>query len=351
MIKNKLLSLFLIATSSCFLWQCHSQKDPDQKSAANKNTISFIEGIVVRPVTLDYSISISGTIRPFEETVLMPEVSGRVIKIHLPEGQRVKEGALLVKIFDGDLQAQLKKQQTELQIAEQTQKRQSELLKVNGISQYDYDQTELQVVSIKNDIELTNVAIRKTEVLAPFSGVIGLRNISIGAQVTTSTPLATIREEDKLKLDFSVPEKYSQEVKPGKKIRFTIQGDDKEYTATIMATEQGIEANTRNLRGRAVIDTRSSSLIPGAYANVELELEKNQYTLMIPSQSIIPQERNKKVILCKNGKAKFVTVKTGVRQDEKVQILSGIQDGDTIVTTGILFIKQGEALKFAKVTK
>jgi membrane fusion protein (multidrug efflux system) len=234
-------------------------------------------------------------------------------------------------------------------LEEQTEKRQSELMKVNGISQLDLDQTILQINSIKADIEVLNVQIHKTEVHAPFDGTIGLRNVSIGAQVTPSTALATIRDVKHLKLDFSVPEKYSSIIKPGYKVTFTVQGDEKKYIATVMATEQGIESDTRNLNGRAIVESNTTSLIPGEFANVELRLNENKDALMVPTEAVIPQARTKQLIVAKNGKASFVTIVTGIRNSSSVQVISGINPGDTVVTTGILFLKPNAALKFSKV--
>jgi membrane fusion protein (multidrug efflux system) len=305
----------------------------------------------VKPVVLDQVITISGTLKPFEETVLMPEVAGRVVYINLSEGGYVKQGTLLVKLFDDDLQAQLKKSQAQQKIVEQTQYRQNELVKLNGISQLDFDQTVLQINSIKADIEVLKVQIRKTEVHAPFDGTIGLRNISIGAQVTPGTALATIRDVRQLKLDFSVPEKYSREIKQGVKVQFTVQGDDNKYGATVIATEQGIESGTRNLNGRALVDNNSTSLIPGTFANVELSLGKDKGALMVPTQSVIPQERTKQLIVARNGRAKFVTIKTGVRNVSSVEVVSGINSGDTVVITGVLFLKPDAVLNFSAVRR
>jgi len=345
------INLLIIAAFSSTLFSCGSAK-PDKKGADKQSAVvSYLEGFVVKPSIVDQTITISGTLKPFEETVLMPEVTGRVVKINLPEGKFIKSGTLLIKLYDADLQAQLHKSEAQLEITELMKERQSELMKVEGISRADYDQTRLQVNSIKADIEVLKVQIRKTELLAPYDGVIGLRNISVGAQVTPSTALATIRAVKQLKLDFAVPEKYNSEIKAGTKVKFTVQGDEKKYDAVVMATEEGIDANTRNLKVRSVVNMNSGSLIPGAFANVDLRLKEDKNALMVPTQAIIPQERNKKLIVAKGGKAKFVTVKTGVRQASNIEILSGIEPGDTIVTTGILFIKPGAGLKFSKVIK
>ena len=346
------LSIFLILTVVLLMASCGKKKESGLVNGPRPGSQAVVvEGLIAKISSISQSIMVSGTLIPFQETTLMPEVVGRVITVNLPEGRFVKTGTLLVKLFDGDLQAQLKKYQTQLEIASQTLNRQSELLKVQGISQSDYDQTQLQVASIKNDIELTKAQIRKTEVLAPFDGIIGLKNISVGAQIAPSTPLAVIREQDKLKLDFSIPEKYSRAIKEGSEVQFTVQGDEKKYNAIVMATEQGIEESTRNLRARAIVSGEHSSLIPGTFANVELILGANTKAIMLPTQCIIPQERNKSVILIKGGKAKFTKVETGLRQESDIEITSGIVEGDTVVTTGVMFLKTGAAVKFSKLQK
>ena len=208
--REKWISLIVVLTMLFFIG-CNSSKS-NSKEANTKSKSKFlakVEGFVASPSLLVDQITVSGSLLAYEEVALMNEIAGRVVLINLPEGKFVKKGTLLVKLFDDDLQANLKKLQTQLAIQEKIYQRQSELLKVNGISQYDYDQTFLQVNSIKADIEVQQSIIRKSEILAPFDGTIGLRNISVGAQVTPSILLATIRMEDKLKLDFSIPEKYS----------------------------------------------------------------------------------------------------------------------------------------------
>ncbi len=311
--------------------------------------LTKVDIFVVTPTKLADNREVSGSLLAYEEVDLKNEVAGRVVEINLPEGQSVKKGTLLVKLFDDDLQAGLRKLQIQLAIQEKIYERQAELVKVNGISQNDYEQTGLQLNSLRADIEIQKVLIRKTMVLAPFDGVIGLRNISIGAQVTPSTLLATIRSEDRLKLDFSVPEKYGSEIKPGMKINFTLSNNSKQYEATVMGTEEGIEAATRNLKVRAVVENKSEHLLPGAFADVFLKLRENNDALMIPTQAIIPAEQSKSVIMVRKGKAHFVTVKTGTREASTIEITEGLQPGDTIVTTGILFLKEGARLLYSTV--
>ncbi len=329
------------------LSSCAAKTDNDK--SAKSNAVGFIEGVVARPTLLEQSIIVSGTLKPFEETVLMPDIGGRVVSINFQEGMHVTRGTLLVQLFNDDLKAQLHKLQAQKDLAEQTEKRQRELIKINGISQLDYDQSVLQVNSFRADIEVIMAQLRKTEILAPFDGVIGLRNVSVGAVVSPSTPLATIRQLTPMKLEFSFPGKYIRSVKKGTRLTFTVQGSDDSFDATVMATEEGIDASTRNLQAKALVAGKTDGLVPGMFANVELVLKENPQALMIPTQAIIPEAQSKKVIVSRGGRASFVSVTTGVRKTTAIEIVSGIQAGDTLVTTGIQYIKPGSELKFAKV--
>ncbi len=346
---NRFLYIVILAIAGFTIVSCgKKQANEPGKGQKGKNQLA-VDALIVKPSLLTNQITISGSLLAYEEVALMSEMAGRVVLINLPEGNPVKKGTLLVQLFNDDLQANLKKLQTQLEIQEKTYQRQTELLKVNGISQSDYDQTYLQVNTIKAEIEVQQSLIRKSQVLAPFDGIIGLRNISVGAQISPSTLLTTIRMEDKLKLDFSIPEKYSSEMKPGLKVKFTIYGKDIQYDATVIASEGSIDASTRNIKVRALVNSKSEELVPGGFTTVQLTLGENKDAIMIPTQAIIPQERNKSLIVSKNGNAHFVLVKTGVRKESMVEITSGINLGDTVVTNGLLFLKEGAKLSFSNV--
>lgn len=324
-------------------------KPKDNSNINKKKGIKRVDAVIVRPSLLIDEISVNGSLQAFDEVELKNEVSGRIVKINLPEGKTVKKGALLVKLFDDDLQASLKKLQSQLALQEKIFKRQSELLKVNGISQNDYDQTALQINTIKADIEVQKAQIRKTEVRAPFDGVIGLRNVSLGAVVTSSTLLATLRTANKLKVDFYVPERYGSMVSVGMPIDFTLFSSDKAYTAKVIATERGISSDTRNLKVRAIIEGASKELIAGAFATVKLKLGENPNALLIPTQAVIPDQTDKSIIIARNGRAHFVKIKTGIRQADNVEVTQGLQPGDTVITTGVLFLKENSKIIYSSV--
>lgn len=311
-------------------------------------TVNAVEGFVVKTSALTEKVTASGNLVPAEETELHPEASGRVISLNLPEGKAVRKGDLLLKIFDEDLRTQLRKLETQLKQAEITEQRLSELLKVKGVSQQEYDLAVLQTQTIRADIELLRVNLAKTELRAPYDGVLGLRRISPGAYVTPATVITTLRSASALKLDFAVPEKYSQQLRIGQSLDFTVEGSATPHRATVQATEQRINEGSRDLQVRAVV-ADSRGLLPGAFAEVSLALGNKPQALMVPNQAIIPQARDKKVILVKGGKAKFVTVKTGVRQAGMIELTDGVQPGDTICTTGMLFLRPDAQVNFSKI--
>lgn len=298
---------------------------------------------------LSEKVTVSGTIVPSEETELHTEASGRVVRINLPEGKMVRKGELLLKIFDEDLKTRLIQLETQLKQAEITEQRLGDLLKVKGVSQQEYDLAALQVKNLRTEMDLVRIDVAKTELRAPYDGLIGLRRISPGAYVTPTTAIATIRAAAALKVDFAVPEKYSAGIRPGQTVQFTVQGSPQTYKAVVQASEQRINEDTRNLLVRALVQGASQELLPGAFAEVDLVLDQKNNALLVPSQAIIPQARDKKIIVSKNGKANFVTVKTGVRQSELVEITDGLQSGDTIATTGILFLRPDAAMTFSNV--
>lgn len=333
-----------------FLFLACGQKKEDKKFSETGNGGPLaVEAVAVRGTTLAENIEVAGNILPFELTEIRPEISGRIVQLNFKEGAPVEKNTLLVKLFDGDLQAQVKKLRVQLQIAEKTEERQRELLKISGISQQDYDLSLLQVNNILADIELIEVGIGKTEIRAPYAGRMGLRNISMGAYITPANILSSISQVNQKKISFSIPEKYSTEIKSGAKISFSVEGSNESYSAVVLAAETVIEAETRNLRIIATISDAGNKLTPGGFAKVSLNLGQNENALLVPSAAIIPSARSKQVIRYRNGIPEFVEVTTGVRTVDQVEVTSGIQQGDTIVTTGLLFIRKDSKLKISKV--
>jgi membrane fusion protein (multidrug efflux system) len=328
---------------TAFISSCSDDAPPEVKKQP-----PVVEGYVVKPKSLDNSIEVSGTLQAREETVLMPEISGRITMLNIEEGALVQKGTLLVKMFDADLQAQATRLRAELSSAKITADRLKQLYDVSGVSQQEYDIAATQVTMLEAEASLIAAQITKTEIRAPFTGVLGLRNVSEGAYVTAGTPIVTLREESKLKLDFSVPEIYAQRVAKSMKVLFTISSDTTLYEATVVATEQQVTTGSLNLHVRSEVQG-NQKLIPGTSAQVKLILNVQDSAVVIPAQAIIPDVRYKKVMVSKGGKVEYVQVQTGARSATDVEIISGLHMGDTVITSGIQFLRPGASAKFSSV--
>lgn len=329
----------LLLMSSC---NSNSKKDaqqPQRSGGGGTRPAVRADAFIVRTKLLLNNIEISGTLVSNEATEVHAEVSGHITGIYFKEGSYVNKGALLVKLYDADLQAQKRKLLVQLQVAKQNEKRSEQLLKIQGISKQDYEVISLQVTNVNADLDIIETQIEKTNIRAPFNGKLGLRLVSLGAYLTPTTTITTISQPNQLKLDFMVPERYIHQIRNGKLVNFKIDGSDITYTARVIATESNITQNTRTLQVRAVVQGNQTGLLPGNFAKVTLSFEPEPNAIVIPSQAVIPQARGKKVFVYNNGKAKFVDVTTGIRDSANVQITSGLNVGDTVLITGLLALK------------
>lgn len=253
-----------------------------------------VDVVIAMPQKITQSIEVPGTLIASETTEIHPEVSGRLTMLNVREGANVSRGSVIAKLYDADLQAQLRKLQAQLNIANQTANRLSQLLNIQGISRQDYDMAVLNANNIRADIAIVRTNIARTVIRAPFSGKLGLKEISVGAYVTPQTIITVIRKTNDLRLDFTIPEKYISEAKPGTMVFFKVAGSDVRHAARIMATESGITENSRSLNIRSRVVGSDPDLVPGAFANVILDFAPNYTALMVPTQAIIPQARGKK---------------------------------------------------------
>jgi membrane fusion protein, multidrug efflux system len=298
-----------------------------------------VDIVLAKHSSFSQTLDASGTVQAQEFVELKPEVSGRIVKLNINEGETVLEGTLLVKLNDDDLQAQLRKSQSQLEIAQRNLNRLKSLLDANGLNQQEYDIADNQVKNTQADIDYTRAQIRKTEVRAPFTGLIGLRNVSPGAFVSNTSILATLQQVTSLKIDFVMPEDEAGILRKGDKVRIQSDNSEELYDATISAIEPQVNVGTRNLKFRALLTSRTSKLNPGAFVKVLIDAGKTNSAIMLPSNCIIPESRNKKVALIKNGKVAFTIVEIGYRGNDMVEITKGLTVGDSIAVNGLLFLK------------
>jgi membrane fusion protein (multidrug efflux system) len=297
-------------------------------------------GYIIVPTYMSELINSTGTLRPDEEVDLAFETSGKIVSINFTEGTRVKKGDLLAKINDKPLQAQLEKLNAELKMAEAKEFRERSLLGRDAISQESYDQVLTDVQTINADISLIKAQIAMTELRAPFDGIIGLRYLSEGSYTTTATKIAKLIKIKPLKIEFSISEKYSSEIGIGYPIIFTIDGSDEIFKAAVYAVDPKVDINTRTIVLRAIYPNLKEELKSGRYAGITLELSKIENAVSIPTEAVIPEMDGEKVFIYKNRKAESVKVVTGLRTENKIQITDGLKFGDTLITTGIMQLRQ-----------
>ncbi len=303
-----------------------------------------VRGMVMKPQVFADNLSLSGTLEANEQIDIRSEVMGIVESINFEEGSKVTKGQVLLRVNDLELRAQLSKVKTAQQLASENKRRASLLLEKQAISQEEYDVASAEYESARAESQLIAAQLAKTTIRAPFSGTIGLRSISKGTYVTPTTPIAQLVNTSQLKITFSIPEKYASRMKVNSALTFTTSDSKEAYSAKIYAIEPQVDLATRTLKMRAIADNKEGKLYPGTFANVILPLENVTDALLVPTESLIPIQNGKKIFISDKGKAKEVVVETGARTDSMVRILSGIKAGDTILTSGVMSLKNGAPL-------
>ncbi len=318
---------------------------PTGKSSAKGGTSVSVDVLVINRETLQNQIFASGTILPNEEVDLKAELSGRLVALHIQEGATVKKGQLIAKINDRDLKAQLQKVGFNQDLAKKIEGRQQKLLNIEAINLQDYDVTANDINVLEAEKEVLAAQLEKTEIRAPFSGRIGLKNISQGAFVSPGTSIVTITQSNPVKVEFDVPEKYARAIRTGSTIKFRLNSDQLERTAKVVALDPKIDETLRTQKVRALASNPSEQIVPGMFVKVNVNLEANNSAIMIPTNAIVPVLKGKKVYVKRNGKAQEVMITTGLRTDDRVEILEGLQPGDSLITSAIITLKPNIAVR------
>ena len=308
-----------------------------------------VMGYIIQPQRIDNRVRTTGTVLANEEVELRSEVSGKIEQISFREGSRVAKGEMLLKINDDELQAQIKKFDAQLQLARDVERRRRQLYENKNISPEDYERTVFEVNAIEADIELYRARIEKTEIRAPFDGVIGLRYVSEGSIVSPSVRIAQLQDVRRVKVDFSIPEKYSNAIRIGDAITFRRDGSDHTYRGSVFAIEPKIDPVTRTLLLRAIADNDDRQMMPGAFAEVDLVLSAVEDALVIPTEALVPELQGQMVFLYRGGIATPQPVETGVRLERSIQITKGLSVSDTVITSGILQIRPGMPVELSSI--
>ena len=281
-----------------------------------------VRAVVMGEQSLTDGLYVSGSLVPDEEVSLSFETSGKITEILFREGSYVEKGELLAKINDAPLQAELRRQQAQVKLMQDRVFRAKALLAKEAVSQEAVQEAEANLQALQANIDGVKAEIAQKELRAPFSGVIGLRQVSPGAYVTTQTAVATLTKTRPLKVEFSVPERYAGTLEPG----------------------TDLTSETRTYAVRALYDNADGKLVPGRYVNVNLTTRHYDKTLAVPSEAIVSEMGIDKVFVCRNGKAEPVEITKGLRTDAQVQVLRGLAIGDTVITSGTMQLRAGQSV-------
>lgn len=337
-------SLLYLAIVMLSLTSCGEKKSDGATANAAPRPVE-VNAVVAEPREFENKIFATGSVLANEEVEIRAEIPGRIISINFHEGAMVKKGALLVKINDNELQAQLKKLLLDEKLAQDDVFRKEKLIEIKAVSQEELDISRSQLGVIQAQIELIRAQLEKTGIYAPFDGRIGLRYASPGGYISSSMLIARMQQTDPVKIEFTVPEKYIAGLTTTMEIQFTVTGIDSVFSGQIYAIEPRIDPSTRAFAVRARCRNAGGILTPGAFAKVTIILQNISDALVLPTEALIPDIKGEKVLVSRHGKATTVYVTTGIRTDREVQVTSGVNPMDTVIISGLLQIREQMSVK------
>jgi membrane fusion protein (multidrug efflux system) len=344
---NKVLKsvLFVIIAIIIIGLILYPKLKPDEKGPAmaspRGSSVVPVEAKIIHPQRIENVIKITGAIIANESVALRSEISGKIQGIYFQEGQRVKKHDLLLTINDDEIYAQMERLKYTQKLNEDIEYRMRQLLEKEAISREEYEIALTTLNTTLSDIKEREARIAKHKIYAPFDGIIGLRQVSEGSYISPSDLVANIYNVNPIKIEFSVPGKYTSLVDMGDSIKFMVESSKRIFTGIIYAVEPRIDPRTRTLQIRAICNNDEKVLFPGQFANINYILDIIPNALMVPSESVIPELNSHKVYTFKNDLVSQEEVEIGLRTEDDVHITQGIHPGDTVITTGILQIRHG----------
>lgn len=354
--KNLLGSPLLAALayfSIMFIGGCYAKAE-DKSSGKNTAATVVAPGVpvdayIVKPAALKDELEITGTLEPNQQVDILSEMPRKIIRVHVQDGATVQAGQLLFEMDNADLLAQLERLRQQEKLAKLNEERLHDLIRHEAVIQQDYDQSFTNLKVLQAQIAELQVLLDKTRIRAPFHGQLGIVHVYPGAVVSVNTVLTHIEDNSQLKLDFRVPEKYAQNITAGTMQIFTVASDTRQYEARVTARESGVDQNTRTLLVRAVTKNPGGVLLSGQSARLHLSLHSSKEALMISSQALIPSSQGYSVYTVKNAQVVLNPVQIGQRGASAVEILHGLNSGDTVVTSNLLRLMPGSVVKLVSV--
>ncbi|SHJ05566.1 membrane fusion protein, multidrug efflux system [Hymenobacter daecheongensis DSM 21074] len=307
-----------------------------------------VQVYVVKPTSLADEVAATGSVLAEESVVIKSELSGKITSLSIREGQPVRRGQLLLSINADEAQAAISKQQYNIKLFRDQEKRQRTLLAKEYISAQEYEQANNQLLTAQSDLRALQASLDKAYVRAPFDGVLGLTTATVGTYVSPGTEITTLSRVRPVKIDFAVPGRFAAKVRVGDVVVITDEGTSKKYEAKVYALDPRIDPVSRTQPVRARFANTNNELRPGAFVKVNLQLGESADALQVPTEAVIPEASGYSVYTVKGGKMVPKKVKIGVRSDKVIQIIDGLAVGDSVIRTGILQVKPGDAVKATK---
>jgi len=345
--------MWLLATSLLLFFGCSQKEETAAASptASQGPQSALIDAFVTTPQYLEQIINATGNLIAYESIEIRPERSGKLVSLDFRESSYVSQNTVIGQVDDSELIAQKERLAVNLELAEKEVARGRELLAIQGISQEELDRLINTVADIKAEQSILDIQINKSKIRAPFSGVLGLRQVSQGAYVTPNDVLVDLKQISPIKLEFEVPERYLTKVKEGQPLEFTIVGSDRVFTARVYAIGTEISPLTRTFKVRASAKNPDNLLKPGQFAKVSLVTGTKQNAILVPTDAVIPVLDGKQVYLLRNGRVIAQKVISNDRSSNMVEIVEGLSVGDTIAVGGLLALSDGAAIRINEIRK
>lgn len=340
-------------------------KAPDSKAAAKSgapggkgpggpggrgNKTFAVEGYIAEFHKPSGSFQTMATLEALNRVELSAAANGRLVNLYAKDGASVQKGSLLAKIDDSELKAQLKQAESSLHLAQQKMERTKGLVEKNAATTTDMEAAEASLKSAEASVELIKAQIAKTEVRAPFSGKLGFVNVSVGAWVTTGTSIATLSEVTKLKAKFALPQRYATTLKVGNPITLIDEERAIQKVGKVNALDATISESSRTRQIMVTVDNSKGELIAGGYAKVSVELQSGRIqTIPIPAEALTLDKDGAYIFVVQDGKASMRRVETGLRTPIAVDVISGLNEGDTVITSGLISIRQGSSVRIREI--
>lgn len=304
-----------------------------------------VEVFTVTPQHLAETLTSTGTVYADERVEVVSEVAGMVRSLAFEEGTAVAAGALLVQIDNRELRAEQERVVARLELAERRTRRQRQLYGDGLISDQDYDTAATEADALRAELRLIEVRIDKTQIRAPFAGMVGLRRLSEGAYVSPETLVTTLLDVDPVKLEFAVPERYAADFRPGKRVDFQVAGAGGVRRAMVYAVEPSVDPATRTVTVRATSPNPDGALLPGAFADVSFAVRETDDALAVPSIAVLPELGGHRVYVLEDGAAASRPVETGLRTADRVEITDGLAAGERVIVSGLQSLRPGMAVE------